>query len=188
MPGRLCDGHEVFFLAASGQIRMTASNLVIPRRESCDQAPHRLQGGRSVTQIGQGAPNLHIRPSYVQLSIISKELLMSVIWTRGRSTDRPMSGTPLMSNPCARSLRLTTRRTTRISPSSSRRSASWPRRTRPLPEVGELTHALKTEQGRLRHLGQGSRPRQGTGRSRQGPDGRAPRQGTGDERGPGGPG
>jgi hypothetical protein len=37
-----------------------------------------------VTQIGQDAPNLHIRPSYVQLSIISKELLMSVIWTRGR--------------------------------------------------------------------------------------------------------
>jgi hypothetical protein len=84
-PVTLCDGHEVFFLTASGQIRMTANNLVTPRRESCDQALHRLQGGHgSSLRSGTMLPNLHIRPSYDQLSIISKELPMSVIWTGGR--------------------------------------------------------------------------------------------------------
>jgi hypothetical protein len=54
--GRLCDGHEVFFLAASGQIRMTANNLVTPRRESCDQALHRLQVGHGPPSSGRVLP------------------------------------------------------------------------------------------------------------------------------------
>jgi hypothetical protein len=52
----LYDGHEVFFLAASGQIRRTANNLVTPRRESGDQALHPLQGGHGPPRSGRVLP------------------------------------------------------------------------------------------------------------------------------------
>lgn len=70
-------------MVASGQIRMTANNLVTPGEKAAIRRCT-VSIAAQATQIGQDAPNAHIRPSYVQLSIISKELLMSVIWTRGR--------------------------------------------------------------------------------------------------------
>jgi hypothetical protein len=56
IPVTFCDGHEVFFLGASGQIRMTVNNLVTPRRESCDQVLHCLQGGHGPPRSGRVLP------------------------------------------------------------------------------------------------------------------------------------